>query len=345
MRIATYNIEWFASLFDNENNLIRDKEWSGRHDITRVQQADAIATILREVDADAYMIIEAPNTGKVQHTVTALRNFTAHYDLRQTEPLIGFPNDTQQEIALLYDPTKLEAYHDPKGRDSGPEGSRVAPRFDGIFKLDVNVDDRPDKIEFSKPPLEVVVTPKGNGPELRLIGVHAKSKAPHGARDEQDATRISIENRRKHLAQSIWLRQRIDDMLDDGDHLIVLGDFNDGPGLDRYEELFGQSGVEIVMGYDRPTNQQLYDPSAEIALQSHFAASPTTARFYDHRRKAYLNALLDYVMISPNLRALGAHKWTIWHPFNHPECYGSPEIQSALLTASDHFPVVLDLEI
>ena len=344
MRIATYNIEWFASLFDNDNNLTRDKEWSGRHDVTREAQADAIATVMQAIDADAIMIIEAPNTGKSQHTVTALQNFVQAYDLRQTAALIGFPNDTQQEIALLYDPTKMDAYHDPKGRESGPDGSRVAPRFDGLFKLDVDVDDRPDIIEFSKPPLEIVVTPKGDGPELRLIGVHAKSKAPHGARNDQEAARISIANRRKHLAQSIWLRQRVDDMLDDGEHLIVLGDFNDGPGLDEYEELFGQSGVEIVMGNAKPINRRLFDPSAYMALQSHFAASPTTARFYDHRTKTYLNALLDYIMISPSLRALGKHEWTIWHPFNHPECYQDKKVQQALLTASDHFPVVLDLK-
>ncbi len=41
----------------------------------------------------------------------------------------------------------------------------------------------------------------------------------------------SIENRRKQLAQCVWLRQRVAGHLQAGDSLIVLGDFNDGPGL------------------------------------------------------------------------------------------------------------------
>ncbi|MEM7242893.1 MAG: endonuclease/exonuclease/phosphatase family protein [Pseudomonadota bacterium] len=343
MRIATYNIEWFASLFDEDNQLIKDNSWSGRHDVTKAQQAEAIAQVLRAVDADAYMIIEAPNTGRKQNTIAALDHFTDHYGLRQNTPIVGFTNNTQQEIALLYDPTVLSAVHDPMGEESTADQIHKAPRFDGVFQLDINVDDSPDQIEFSKPPLELVISPN-QGPQFRMIGVHAKSKAPHGARDERDAVRISIQNRRKHLAQSIWLRQRVDQVLARDEHLIVLGDFNDGPGLDRYEELFGHSGVEIVMGESKQDAKKLYDPSAAMALQSHFSASPTTARFYDHRTKTYLNALLDYIMISESLKALGDHRWTIWHPFNHPECYQTPQLQKALLTASDHFPVTLDVD-
>ena len=68
MRIATYNIEWFASLFDEKNQLIHDNSWSGRYDITKTQQIDAIGLVLKTVDADAFMIIEAPNSGRGQST-------------------------------------------------------------------------------------------------------------------------------------------------------------------------------------------------------------------------------------------------------------------------------------
>ena len=61
---------------------------------------------------------------------------------------------------------------------------------------------------------------------------------------------MSIDNRRKQLAQCVWLRRRVDGHLAAGDSLIVMGDFNDGPGLDEFEKLFGHSGVEIVLGTD-----------------------------------------------------------------------------------------------
>jgi hypothetical protein len=41
-----------------------------------------------------------------------------------------------------------------------------------------------------------------------------KSKAAHGARNRDEVMRFSIANRRKQLAQAIWLRQRITDHLD-----------------------------------------------------------------------------------------------------------------------------------
>jgi endonuclease/exonuclease/phosphatase family metal-dependent hydrolase len=40
---------------------------------------------------------------------------------------------------------------------------------------------------------------------------------------------ISIANRRKQLAQALFIRGRVDQVLDIGAEVIVLGDLNDGP--------------------------------------------------------------------------------------------------------------------
>ncbi len=341
MRFATYNVEWFASLFDQDNELIDDGTWSGRYDVKKYQQIAALGQVFQALDADAIMIIEAPNSGGTQSTKVALENFAKRFKLRQNTAIVGFENDTQQEIALLYDPTKMEVTHDPKGLASGESGSREAPRFDSVFKLDLDTDAEADTITFSKPPLELSVHPF-DGPPMRLIGVHAKSKAPHGARNREQEVRISISNRRKQLAQCIWLRQRVDDHLATGDEVLVMGDFNDGPGLDEYEKLFGQSGVEIVLGVNKTKEETLFDPHASTLLLPR-TARPTTARFYNHRTKTFLNALLDYIMISPKLRANTAPEWKIWHPFDHPACFKDKSMCEALLTASDHFPVTIDL--
>jgi predicted extracellular nuclease len=341
MRLATYNVEWFASLFDQNNKLIDDGTWSGRYDVKKFQQTAALGQVFQKLDADAVMIIEAPNSGGPQSSKTALENFAKNFNLRQNTAIVGFENDTQQEIALLYDPKKMEVTHDPKGRESGITGSRVAPRFDSVFKLDLDIDAEADTITFSKPPLELVLQPF-DGPAFRLIGVHAKSKAPHGAKNREQEVRISIANRRKQLAQCIWLRQRVDDHLQAGEEILVMGDFNDGPGLDEYEKLFGQSGVEIVLGVNKPEEQTLFDPHASTLLAPR-TARPTTARFYNHKTKTYLNALLDYIMISHNLRETTQPEWKIWHPFDHPACFKDKSMCDALLTASDHFPVTIDL--
>lgn len=101
MRIATYNVEWFANLFDVENTLMVDDKWSGRRDVTRAQQAEALGIVFTALDADAVMIIEAPDESRRQSSVAALESFAAGFDLRARRAVIGFANHTQQEIALL----------------------------------------------------------------------------------------------------------------------------------------------------------------------------------------------------------------------------------------------------
>lgn len=341
MRIATYNVEWFANLFDVENTLMVDDKWSGRRDVTRAQQAEALGIVFTALDADAVMIIEAPDESRRQSSVAALESFAAGFDLRARRAVIGFANHTQQEIALLYDPDVLSVTHDPQGDATGKKGATDAPRFDGVYRIDLDIDAREDLVRFSKPPLELLLE-TAQGTPFRMIGAHLKSKAPHGARGRDEVMRHSIANRRKQLAQAIWLRSRIVSHLEQGTSLIVLGDLNDGPGLDEYEHLFGRSSVEIVMGEG---NQHcLYDPHARRALLRRIPAIPTTARFFIKDEGRYLQALLDYIMISEDLRACNP-VWRIWHPLDDPACWEVQELRDALVTASDHFPVTLDIDL
>ncbi|MEM9709032.1 MAG: endonuclease/exonuclease/phosphatase family protein [Pseudomonadota bacterium] len=333
MRIATYNIEWFTNLFDDRGQLLADGAWSARYNVTRQMQADGVAHVLGAMDADVVMVIEAPDAHRRRSARVALETFAETFGLRTRKALLGFENDTQQEIALLYDPDALEARHDPT-----EEGG---PRFDGEFSIDLDIDARPDGVRWSKPPLELACR-SAAGKAFRMIGVHAKSKAPHGAKGREEILAASIANRRKQLAQCIWLRRRIDAHLDTGDPMLVLGDFNDGPGLDEYEELFGRSGVEIVLG--EGDRERLVEPHAAMALQRKLGAAPTSARFYIADQKRWLEVLLDYIMVSQDL-APAPRAWRIWHPFDDPECYDDTNLRAALLAASDHFPVSIDIDL
>lgn len=347
MRIATYNVEWFSELFDNAGNLMPDEKISGRDDISREDQITALGIVFERLDADMIMVIEAPDQSRKRNTVTALEAFAAHFGLRASKGMIGFANTTQQEIAVLYDPTSLTMRHDPQGDEPGKRDTDIAPRFDGYFKIDLDIDATEDKVSFSKPPLELEVETRG-GFRFRMIGAHLKSKAPHGASTPEEAMQISIANRRKQLAQAVWLRRPIEEHLNRADPLIVLGDLNDGPGLDEYEGLFGRSSVEIIMGRgltDRvlPVEAKLFDPHAAQGLSRKLGAIPTTARFYLEDQDRYLQALLDYIMVSQEFMAKRP-SWRIWHPFDTPECLADTTLRTSLLVASDHFPVTLDIE-
>jgi endonuclease/exonuclease/phosphatase family metal-dependent hydrolase len=330
MRLVTYNIEWFSHLFDEADHLMLDDQPSGRYGVDRYTQGRAIARVLQRLDADAVMVIEAPNTGRKQSCTRALERFAAEAGLRSRKAISGFATDTHQEIALLFDADVLTVVADP-------QSSIAAPQFDDVFHIDLDVDDRMDRVQFSKPPLELKVTTIG-GTILRVIGAHLKSKAPRGAQNPDEVARISIANRRKQLAQAIWLHRRIKEHVAARDHVIVLGDLNDGPGLDEYERLFGKSSVEIVMG------EELADPHAQSLRKKHQHMQPSTSRFYNPETKRYFSALLDYIMISQGLEAY-APCWRIWHPFEDAECYDDIDLREALLAASDHFPVSLDIDL
>ena len=329
LRLVTYNVEWFDNLFDDAGQLIDDDGWSGRWDVTRAAQTAALGYVFQALDADAVMVIEAPDTSRNRSTVTALKTFATRFGLRAHAALTGYTNGTQQEVALLYDPDRLTATHDPLD-------SPAAPRFDRRFAVDLDLDGHAEAITWSKPPLEVTLT--AGETQLHLIGVHAKSKAAADRGSPDHLMRINIANRRKQLAQCVWLRGRVDQLLADAKPLIVMGDFNDGPGLDEFEALFGRSGVEIVLGEGDAT--PLYDPHARLALAGRISAQPATARF--KHGNTYLSVLLDYIMVNDAVRTMKPH-WQIWHPFDTSDCFENPPLREALLTASDHFPVSLDL--
>jgi endonuclease/exonuclease/phosphatase family metal-dependent hydrolase len=338
LRIATYNIEWFTELFSDSDVIVNDSSQSARFGVTKSQQLTAIAAVLRALDADAVMIIEAPDHSPSRSCTRALENFASHFGLRTRAALIGFTSETRQEIALLYDPDVMTAQHNPLGAH---DKNSAAPRFDYAYAYDLNGDGIAENIGFSKPPLEVHLHLRSGG-ELNLIGVHIKSKAAHGAQSRAEFIRISTQNRRKQLAECFWLRGRIDQLVAQNSPLIVLGDFNDGPGLDEYEQMFGYSSVEVVMGTANANAAHLICPLAGSAALMDDQQPPTSARFYLDDPKGYFEALLDYIMISPNLATLGP-VWRIWHPLRDAQIIANPPLAKALMVASDHFPVTLDI--
>ena len=336
LRLATYNVAWFNALFDDNDRMRRDDGPGGRHGITRARQLDGLGVVFARLDADAVMVIEAPDEGPGRSCVAALEGFAAAFGLRARRALVGFASDSQQEIAVMFDPDRLQLVHDPA------PGTASAPRFDTAFSFSDPVTGAPEKVRFSRPPLELLCQ-TASGAAFHMMGVHTKSKAPSGARTPEDIRRLGLENRRKQYGQCLWLRARIADLLAAGEPLIVLGDFNDGPEVDAFEDMFPRSGVEIVLGWDDPAELQLYDRHARMGLSKHLAAAPVSARFQLPDGQ-YVSALLDYVMVSPDLRAR-ALRWRVWNPFDDPGCYGDPHLCQALMAASDHFPVTLDLNL
>ncbi|MBC7178829.1 MAG: endonuclease, partial [Roseovarius sp.] len=52
MRIATYNVEWFNALFDDQGHPHDDGAWSARYNVTRADQLAALGIVFTALDAD-----------------------------------------------------------------------------------------------------------------------------------------------------------------------------------------------------------------------------------------------------------------------------------------------------
>jgi len=337
LRIACYNIAWFTRLFNHRSQLILDRQPSAIRGVDRTRQAEAIALVLRAVDADCVAVIEAPNTGRRKSCVTQLQNFASHFGLRQSAALVGFESHTRQEIALLFDPARLTAEHSPV------DGGADAPRFDRPFIADLDRDGEEGNYLFSKPPLEAMVADHETGLSFRMIAVHLKSKGPEKRGTEAEKRQRGLANRAKQYAQATWLRARLKGHLAAREPVVTLGDFNDGPGMDPLERVSGRSSVEMVAGDPARPEAMLRHPFNGSKIDP--AMPRATARFYKARKRRHLHALLDFVMLSPDLAARTRPAWRIWHAEQDAELAHDGPLRQALLDASDHFPVSVDLDL
>ena len=251
MRRAARNVEWFDTLFDRDGRIKAGREPSGREGVEAGERVEAVPGILRALDADALLVVEAPDISRRRDGPAFLEPFAARAGIRARRALIGFANDTRQEVALLHEPDAVEARHDPRE-------AADAPRVDR--HLDVDLDGQRTRIRFSKPPLEAILTVEGSA--LRPIGVRAEARSRR-APDPGASARRAVASRRKLIGQCIWIRRRAEAHPAAGDALVVPGDFNGDPGLDAYEARHGRPGVGTVLGRGE---RALHDPHARRAI-------------------------------------------------------------------------------
>ncbi|MEM8728885.1 MAG: endonuclease/exonuclease/phosphatase family protein [Pseudomonadota bacterium] len=330
MRLMSYNIEWFDDWFEPDNSLKTGPE--------AVAKFDAIAAVMAAIDPDLIGITEGPNTTTTtgqRDTVTALETFAAAKGLRQSKAMMGFPSAGRQEIAVLFDPAKVAVDHAPGGSNS----SKSNPPFNKTFYVDSDGDGIDEVYKHYRPPLEAKVTPTDGTAPFWMIVAHAKSKGIFSAMDQVHFERTSTRNRRKLFAECTSIRKRVDDWLEDDRPVVVMGDINDGPGFDYYERRFGRSAVELIIGDPLVYNTILRYPLGRPKFGT-FGWEPSTARFTDRFTEDRVNALIDHIIVSPQIALTDDSPYIVWNPF---QTDAAKALKSPLLDASDHFPVTLDL--
>ena len=330
MRLMSYNIEWFTKAFNKDNTMKTDAD--------AAKQLDAVAEVLQRTEPDLIGITEAPNSAAsgTQSTVKCLEGFAKAKGLRQTKAMIGYGSAGQQEIALMYDPTKLSAKHDPGGSATAKKN----PTFNRQFEVDSDGDDIREVYKHYRPPLEAKITRKDGGKNFWLIVAHAKSKGIFNNTDRMNFDRISARNRRKLFAECTSIRDRVDEFLDKKRDVVVMGDMNDGPGFDFYEQQFKHSAVELIMG-------DIFEPDRVLRNYvgrpkwGNYGWSPASARFTDTFTHKPVNVLIDHVLASVGIAPKGKSPGKVWNPYELKEDQATKKLYT---DASDHFPVTLDID-
>jgi endonuclease/exonuclease/phosphatase family metal-dependent hydrolase len=273
LRVATYNIEHLAKMFDQEHipwddrdktEFFRDQE--DLYEVSRViQRAD--------FDADVIAIQECCSQENLEH-------FNKHWlDGRYGTVKVFEGNSTRgQQLGFLIKPgIKLlktkEFSKDPDPVDD-PE----------LRELKKNVNLAEGNLLFSRGPAFVKLRTRG-GNVLWVGCTHVKSK--YGDSPAVVRWRIREIQRTRELCGELLKTS-------DTDYLIMAGDFNDSPGKDDNEKTVGTDAVSVMtLGKGPETLVNLTDRILKD--------KPDAASYHCELKPPRYRSFLDYLFVSPAL--------------------------------------------
>lgn len=327
LRIGVYNMQWMRDLFQTDGNPIT----TGKEG-TRSQQ---LAEIVAAMNLDFLGIVEGPDT-LVNGSKTAsvqLENWVNHFIPGNTyKGIHGFPSAGQQELCAIYDASKIKVVFAPEMKDG--------ERFNEPFLMDTTNRMIKEQYRHYRPPLELSILGLDNRFISRVIIAHTKSKGIFDKVDYARFEQLSQRDRLKLFGECMHIRERCDQYLAKGQDVIVMGDINDGFELDFYENKFSKSAVELLLGSSWKPEWILRAALPKPKLTA-YGWTPYSSKFKDRITGDIFNVLIDHILVSQGLKIL---KGEVWNPILEKD---NPEIQSVknqLIRASDHYPIVAEIE-
>lgn len=277
-KIMSYNIEHMNKMFTSDHKIKESK----------LEKAKSIAKVIKEVDPDILGICEAANHPD-EHKYF-IDNFLpdsgyriAHGVSRGIQDLVIYYRDPFSVVSI----DKDIDYYSP-------------------WDEDINNDGMKEHLLWDRKPLEVEFKIGSNYPHLLIILVHTKSKGIFSVVDFHEFQKIAQANRARLIGQAQKLRARLETFLDTYDPypVIVMGDMNDGPGLDPYERTLGKSFVETLMGSVYHPNRIFHNALYWMAEESRETKKELyTAEFPDpivnHPFGYKHRVWIDHILVSP----------------------------------------------
>lgn len=337
--LAVYNMKWMKELFDKSGSLKID-DGSASAVTGPATRSRQLATVVKQINPDILCIVEGPDTLKdgTKTTIRQLDAWRSHYQLCDDYRSIhGFTSDGQQELCALYKKSRVYCEHSPEKRVTKNP-------FDKAFYVDTTDDRIKEYYKHYRPPFEISVRkPNGRAELMRIIVAHTKSKGIYESVDLIRYERLSKRNRRKLYAECYSIRERCDQWLKDNPNLnlAVVGDINDGFGLDYYEQRFARSAVETLLGDVWAPKRILRHVLPRPKLNK-YGWYPWSSSFCDAITKNKVNVLIDHILVSQNVTVRGGR---VWNPFLKESAGEVKEIRGDLIEASDHFPISVEIDL
>ncbi len=345
LTVASWNLEWMNDWFAADSQVAAFKPTFSDRDIPNHQNntqatAQRVASVIRAINPDVLAVQEAPSRlAELQLFVNQFLVTPSHQP-RYTAFLGS--TGAQQKVGLLVK-TSL-----PATRLSDQQiDALLAPwhaDIDGNSVLDI------EDYTFTRSPLVVDVMLSGS--VVRFIVMHTKSNFINRGRElwqnlstRQQYITTALIDRRRISTEAMRTRTYLDALLggDASTRVVVMGDLNDGPGMDYFEENYlSHNCLDILVG-------SAFDPERSFAAAAHDepAASRFTAIFDDFvSGENNKHVLLDHVLLAPGLMNGGpVHKVRNSGRVRHAE-YEAQLVQAdgpRELRPSDHRPLSVQL--
>ena len=339
IKLAVYNMEWMKDLFfkDGRPKTEGESDSDDRKDGLRSKQ---LANVVEAIDPDVLCIVEGPDTLK-DGSKTASKQLEAWCTLHNLDTdyrgVHGFPSGGQQELCALFKKSKVQCKH-------APVRAKAKKPFNAEFFVDTTDSLIKERYKHYRPPFEISVEQAGGGDELmRIIVAHTKSKGIFDSVDLARYEQLSERNRRKLYAECFSIRGRCDQWLEDNPDLklAVVGDINDGFGLDYYEQRFSRSAVETLLGNVWAPERILRSVLPQPKLGK-YGWTPSSSSFRDVITENRVNVLIDHILVS---QSVDFDQALVWNPFLKDAPQAVKSLKPELRGASDHFPVSVEMTI
>lgn len=342
LRVASINGEWMNSWFTADGTpaaFLPTFKLPGESQSNATSKtAGRLAAVILAIDADILALEEAPSRKE------ELDLFIITHLSGSAGPLYtGILGDAggAQKLALLYKPGSVTASLTP---------SATIKTLLDPWTADVDGDMLVEGYEFTRRPL--VVDVQAGTHQLQVIVMHTKSNFVNQGQalwedpaHRQEYVVAALKARRRNATEGMRARKYLEERIvaDPTARTVLLGDLNDGPGLDYFEENYLAHNVTDILVGSAFQPEWLFDHAQhDVPPADRYTA--VFDDFVENVKKKKL--LLDHILLSPTLIGTTGlrkvpHSGTIHHAEYNAQVKNTGTKREE--RPSDHRPVSVEL--